>query len=281
VDAGDIRLVPQTRWFFVNNWIQNRKGEPMHPSSQFGSKTAALTAALLLVGTAGAQDARPAAPAAVPQVQKMTIYNGFVPTVSYSVQGGSPRLQALSETLQFTENELNLTKELQKLRLGIVANEQTLDTLRTAQQLGIGPISTAGYAPCYAPPDSALKRALIPGLAQAAAPAMAYELINLREQVQTELQAEQRKAVAPVCGEPPARQNAQPLAPGAGPVAAPPAAPVMVPAQAVPQQLPMPLDPVAFQQMVRQNQERVRRQIMQTQQQMMQMQQRQIMRVQR
>src|SRR5207253_5338143 len=157
--------------------------------SEFGSKTAALVAVLLLVGSAGAQQAAPAAPAAVPQVQKMIIYNGSVPTVSYTVQGGSPRLEALAQKLQFTENEINLTGELQKLRLGIVANEQTLDTIRTAQQLGLGPISTPASAARYAPPDSALKRALIPGLAQAATPAVAYELINLREQVQTELQA--------------------------------------------------------------------------------------------
>src|SRR5262245_10627514 len=113
----------------------------MHPTS----KTAALVAALLLVGTAEAQEARAAPPAAVPQVQKMTIYNGPVPTVSYSVQGGSPHLQALSQALQFTENEINLTTELQKLRLGIVVNEQTLDALRTSQALGLGPISTPGY----------------------------------------------------------------------------------------------------------------------------------------
>jgi hypothetical protein len=189
--------------------------------------------------------------------------------------------------LQFTENELILTKELQKLRIGIVANEQTLDTLRTSQQLGLGPISTPGYAPCYAPPDSALKSALIPGLTQEATPAMAFELINLREHVQTELQAEQGKAAAAVRGEPPARQNAQPVAPPAGPVAAPPAAPVIVPSRAAPQRLPVPLDAVAFQQMVRQNQERVRQQIMQTRQQNMQRQQeimqrhlQQIMRVQ-
>ncbi len=242
----------------------------MHPTSQVGSKTAVLVAALLLVGTAAAQEAKPAAPAAVPQVHKMIIYNGPVPTVSYSVQGGSPRLQALVQTLQFTENELNLTGELQKLRLGIVANEQTRDTLRTWQQLGLGPISTPGSAACYPPADSALKMALIPGLAQEATPAMAYELINLLEQVQTELQAEQGKVVAAVRGEPPARQNAQPVAP----LAVPPAAPVLVPAHAVPQQPPMPLDPVAFQQMVHQNQERVRQQIMQTQRQIMQRHQR-------
>src|SRR5262249_1781202 len=150
------------------------------------------------------------------------IYNGSVPMVSYSVEGGSPHLQALSQTLQFTENELTLTGELQKLRLGIVANEQTLDTLRTSQALGLGPVSTPGSAACAAPPDSALKSALIPGLAREATPAMAYELINLREQLQTELQAEQGKAAATVRGEPPVRQKAQPVAPVAGPpVAAP------------------------------------------------------------
>ena len=58
-----------------------------------------------------------------------------------------------------------------------------------------------------------------------------------------------------------------PAAPVAGPVAAPQ---VRFPAQAVPQQRPMPLDPVAFAQIVRQNQERVRQQILQTQQQIMQ-----------
>jgi hypothetical protein len=219
-------------------------------------------AALLLVGTAGAQEAKPAAPAAVPQIHKMTIYNGPVATVSYSVEGGSPHLQALCQALQFTENELTLTAELQKLRLGIVVNEQTLDRLRTWQQLGLGPISTPGYAACYAPPDSALKCALIPGLAREATPTTAYELINLWEQLQTELQAEQAKAATAVRGEPPARQNVQPAAPVAEPVAA---------AQAVPQQLPMPLDPVpSFEQRVRQNQEMMRQQFRQMQQQIMQ-----------
>jgi hypothetical protein len=240
----------------------------MHSTSRFGSTTAALVAVLLLAGTTVAQEARPAAPAAVPQVHKLTIYNGVVPTVSYSVHGGSPHLQALYQALQFTENEITLTTELQKLRLGIVANEQTLDTLRTAQQLGLGPIGTPGYVACYASPDSALKSALIPGLAQAATPAVAYELINLREQVQTELQAEQDKTVAEVRGEPPARQNALPVAPVAGSVAVPQ---VGFSGQPVPQQLPTRLDlqqVFAFQQRVRQNQQMVRQQMMQAQQQM-------------
>jgi len=222
----------------------------VHPPSLFGSKAAALVTALLLAGPVGAQEARPAAPAAVPRVNKMTIYNGPVPLVSYSVQGGSPRLQALAQTLQYTENELNLTNELQKLRLGIVVNEQTLDAVRTSQHLGFGPISTPGYATCYAPPDSALKRALIPQLAHEATPAMAYELINLREQVQTALRAEQNKAVPAARAEPPARQNAQPVAPVAVPQPEPPAADP----QAVAQRPPVPLEQqvLAFQQQVRQ-----------------------------
>ena len=75
------------------------------------------------------------------------------------------------------------------------------------------------------------------------------------------------------------RQDTPPAPPAAGPVAVPTKAPVAgpaaapqvrFPARAVPQQRPMPLDPVAFQQMVRQNQEKVRQQILQTQQQIMQ-----------
>lgn len=75
------------------------------------------------------------------------------------------------------------------------------------------------------------------------------------------------------------RQDAQPAPPVAGPVAVPPKAPVAgpvaappvrFPARVVPQQRPMPLDPVAFQRMVRRNQEKVRQQILQTQQQIMQ-----------
>jgi hypothetical protein len=278
---------------FVNNGIQNRNGETMHPASRFGSKTKALMAALLLVGTAGAQEVPPAALAAVPKVYRTTVYNGTVPTVSYAVQGGSPHLQALAQALQYTENELNLTGELQKLRLGIVANEQTLDTVRTSQALGLGPISTPGAAACYPPPDSALKQALIPGLAREATPAAAYQLINLREQVLTELQAEQDKMVGAVPGAPRAMPNAQPVAPAAaaqavahqvppppvGPAAAPqvvareiPLPQIIVPAPAAPRQVPDPLTQqvLAFQQQVRQNQEMVRQRILQTQQQVMQ-----------
>jgi hypothetical protein len=136
-----------------------------------------------------------------------------------------------------------VTGELQQLRLGIVHNENTLEALRASQQLGLGPVSTPGYA-CYAPPDSALKSALIPGLAKEAQPAKAYELINLWEQLQTELQAEQANAAGVVRAGPPAGQDAHPVAAAAGPVAAPrPEAPVAAP-QVVARQPPMP--PVRF-----------------------------------
>lgn len=157
---------------------------------------------------------RPAALAAVPQVRKMNIYNGPVPTVAYSVQGGSSQLQALVQTLQSTENEFNLASESPKTR---------------------------------------------PGLAQDTS-ALADELVKLREQVQTQLQAEQAKAVAAACGEPPAWQK-PPVPPLAHSLAVP---------RAVAQQSGMLRDPVAFAQMVRQNQEKVRQQILQTQQQMLQ-----------
>jgi hypothetical protein len=180
----------------------------------------------------------------------MTIYNGAVPTVSYYVQGGSPRVEALAQTLQYTDNELNLTNELQKLRLGIVVNEQTVDAVRTSQALGFGPISTPASATCDAPTDSALKRALIPGLAQEATPAMAFELINLREQVQTQLQAEMKKVGAAVVGQPPATQNVQPVAAVAVPPSEGLAGGAVASPQGVLQQPPTPSDSQALEHQV-------------------------------
>jgi hypothetical protein len=241
---------------------------------RYASKAVALVAALLLVGTTRADDPKPAAQPVVPVVNKTTIYNGQVPTVSYTVQGGSPHLQALARSLQFTENEIGVTEELQRLRLGIVANEQTLDAVRTSQALGIGPIPTPGYAAaCYSSTDSDLKRALIPGLACEATPATAYELINLWELQQTQLQAEQGRAAPAPRVELPANPNLQPVA-STGPlmsiphVGAPVAGPIAASrtlgpqatltgsfaAQAAPQPPPGPMNAqqvLAFQQMVR------------------------------
>jgi hypothetical protein len=225
----------------------------------------ALGTILVLVAAAGADEVKPAAPAALPQINKLTTFNGPVATVSYSVQGGSPHLEALAQTLQFTENELSVANELQKLRLGMVVNEQTIDRVRTSQALGLGPLSTPSYAACYAPSDSALKRAMIPQLAQEATPAMAYGLINLREQVQTQIQAEQKKVTTAARVEQPATQIAQPapVPPVADPAAAartvaPPAQLATHSAQAAPQQPVVPPDSaleqqvLAFQQQVRQ-----------------------------
>ena len=251
----------------------------MYLPLRFSSNTVAIATVLLLVGVATADEASPATPLPVPQVNKLTIYNGAVPTVNYSVQGGSPHVQALAQTLQFTENELNVTNELQKLRLGIVLNEQTLDRVRTSQALGFGPLSTPGYAAGSGLPDSALKRALIPQLAQESTPAMAYELINLREQVQTELQAEQKKAITAMRAGPPAIPNAQPVAPMASPVAA--ARPTQLAAispQAAPHQPVMP-QYSALEQQVSAFQQQVRQRIMGVQQ--LQVQQLQAMGIQR
>jgi hypothetical protein len=206
----------------------------------------------------------------------MTIYNGSVPMVSYSVEGGSPHLLALSQALQFTENELTLTGELQKLRLGIVANEQTLDTLRTSQALGLGPISTPGYAACSVPPDSAPEESAATRAGPGSHAGRGLELIYLREQLQTELQAEQGTAVATLQGEPPTRLKAQPIAPVARPVAGPQSkamvtGPVAA-AQAVPQQLPTP-GPFALPQTVGPNQDTLRQQVLRMQQQILQSQQ--------
>src|SRR5262249_31584424 len=134
----------------------------MCPQFHISSKATAFIATLLLVSAASAAEDKPAAPAAIPQIYKTTIMNGPVATVSYTVQNGSPHLQALAQSLQFTENELSVTNELQKLRLGMVVNEQTLDTVRTSQALGLGPISTPSYAAGCGSPESALKMALIP-----------------------------------------------------------------------------------------------------------------------
>jgi hypothetical protein len=222
----------------------------MRLPSRFGPKVTTLVAALLLVATAGAGEAGPVVPAG-PEIHKTTIYNGLVPTVTYTAENGSPRLQALCQELSFTENELNLTGQLQQLRQGIVANEQTLQTLQTSRQLGLGPIGRPGLAARYAPPDSALKTALIPGLAREAKPTTAYQLIALREQVQTELLAEQGKPAGAANVVPPALPNALPAAPAAGAAAAPRPAAVLWPAKTPPaaaanapraaaQQLPMP-----------------------------------------
>jgi hypothetical protein len=240
-------------------------------------------------------------------IDKVVIANGLAHTVKYFVKGGSPRLQALVRRVEWTENELSVIEQLQLLKLDTVVNERRVAAFRTTQLTN--PYYLPGFLPFSIATDnggdgaSCLQRALTGQLAYEATPEAALQLIGFLEQMQTELDAElkaltpqeqkavqgpidalrPRVAALPRSNVPPPRP--QPVVPEA-PVAVPPKAPVAgpvaalqvrFPAQAVPQRFPMQQDPGAFEQMVRQNQERVRQQIMQTQQQIIQQHQLQIM----
>src|SRR5262249_60979208 len=74
-----------------------------------------------------AEQGRPA-----PQINKLTIYKGSTKTVTYIVQGGSPRLRARVRALQYVENEVTLVEQLQQLKMDYVANERLLEGLRTS-----------------------------------------------------------------------------------------------------------------------------------------------------
>lgn len=137
----------------------------MHPPSWLtGSPVLLVT--LLSVGAAGAQEVRPGDPAL--HVHQLTITNGSVPTVAYFVQGGSPHQQALYRSLQFTENELTVVEEVQRLRM--VAS--TGETAGWSPGCGLLPgFSYPGYGSDFGYP----------------AAENALQLIGLREEIQTEL----------------------------------------------------------------------------------------------
>lgn len=136
-----------------------------------------LTAFVLTTGPLPAQEAWPA-----PQVNKLTIYNGTNKTVTYSVQGGSPRLRARFRKLQFAENEVILVEQLQQLKMAYVANELALEGLRAG-----GP-AAKGFGR-----ESSIKIALAGVLAEEATPEAAIRLIDLLEQAETEVETELRK----------------------------------------------------------------------------------------
>jgi hypothetical protein len=234
-------------------------------------------------------------------IDKLDIENGLAHTVKYFVKGGSPRLQALVRRVEWTENELSVIEQLQLLKLDTVVTERRGAAFRTAQLTnpyfppGFIPPSIATDNGCYG--ASSLQRALTGQLAYEATPQAALQLIGFLEQQQTQLDAElkalppqeKKEAQGPIDAlrprlaalprgdvPPPA---VPPKAPEAGPVAVPPNAPVAravaspqvsFPAQAVPQQLLTPLDPVAFQQMLRQNPENAGQLIMKMGQQIQQ-----------
>ncbi len=236
-----------------------------------------ITVIFAVCGPASAQAIAPAGSGVT--IDKVDVYNGPAHTVKYVVTGGSPRLQALVRRVEWAENELSVIEQLQLLKLDTVVNERRVAAFRTAQLTnpyyppGFIPLSFAANNGCDG--VSPLQRALSGQLAYEATPQAALQLIGFLEQQQTELDME-LKALPPQ--EKKAAQGpVDALRPRVAALARydvppPPPQPVVPPrtAQALPQQFPTPLDPVGFQQMVRQNQETVRQQIMQTQQQVMQ-----------
>ncbi len=226
-----------------------------------------ITVILAVCGPARAQPIAPAGSGVT--IDKVVVDNGQAHTVKYYVKGGSPRLQALVRRVEWTENELSVIEQLQLLKLDTVVHERRVAAFRTAQLTN--PYFPPGFIPLSIATDngcdgaSSLQRALTGQLAYEATPQAALQLIGFLEQQQTQLDAE-LKALPPQ-----ERKEAQ------GPIDAlrprlaalprgdvPPPLPqpvvprqVRFPAQAVPQQLPMPREPVAFQQRVRQNQAEV------------------------
>ena len=221
----------------------------------------------VVVESAWSQELAP--PGSDVSIHKLVIETGFSHTVKYYVEGGSPRLQALVRRVEWAENELSVIEQLQLLKLDTVVNERRVAAFRTEQ------LTNPDYPPGFLPPPlatgnggngaSPLQRALGRQLASEATPAAALQLIGFLEHLQTQLDAElkalppqeKKEAQGPIDALRP-RLAALPR----GDVPPPPPQPgvprqVSFPAQAVPQQLPMPLDPGAFQQRVRQNQAEV------------------------
>jgi hypothetical protein len=237
-----------------------------------------LTGIFAVCGPAAAQALAPAGSGVT--VHQLIVENGLAHTVRYFVSGGSPRLHALVRRVEWAENELIVVEQLQMLKLDTVMNERRIAAFRTAQ------LTNPYYAPGFFPYPLAtdigydgagsLQRALKGQLAVAATPEATLQLIGFLELMQTELDAElkalppqeqqavqgpidalrPRLAALPRGTVPPSRL--QPVA----------SRPVPFPTQAVPPQRPTPPDPVALQQRVRQDQEKVRQQIQQMQPQM-------------
>ena len=234
-------------------------------------------------------------------IDKVAVDNGSAHTVKYFVKGGSPRLQALVRRVEWTENEMTVVEQLQLLKLDTVVNERRIAAARTTQ------LTNPYFPPGFIPPPigsdhgwggaSSLQKALTGQLAYEATPQAALQMIGFLEQQQTQLDAElkalppqEKKAVqgpidalrprlaalsrsdVPAPAVPQQAPVAEAVAvPRSAPVAGLVAAPkVSFPAQAVPRQPLAPLDPVAFQRMVRQNPENASQLIMKMGQQVQQ-----------
>jgi hypothetical protein len=267
----------------------NEKGFLMLPQFRFVAITTAIFA---VSGSATAQEIAPANSGV--SIYKLAVDNGLAHTVKYYVTGGSARLQALVRRVEWAENELSVVEQLQLLKLDTVVNERRVAAFRTAQ------ITNPFYPPGFSPPPfptgyggdgaSSLQKALKWQLAGEATPQAALQMIGFLEQVQTQLNAElkalppqeKKAAQGPVDDLRPRLaaltrrdvplEQPQPVAPVAAPQVrlpvpqrqpvAPMAAPQFrIPAQAIQQQLP--LDPVALQQMLRQQFTQVQQQLLQ------------------
>jgi hypothetical protein len=248
---------------------------------------------------AGAQQIAP--PGSGVTIDKVVVDNGQAHTVKYVVKGGSPRLQALVRRVEWTENELSVVEQLQLLKLDTVVNERRVAAARTTQ------LTNPYFPPGFIPPSlggvngwdcsSPLQKALTGQLAYEATPQATLQLIDFLEKQQTELDKElkalppqeKKAAEGPIDAlrprlaalsrsdvPAPAVPQQAPVAeavavPRSAPVAGLVAAPkVSFPAQAVPRQPLAPLDPVAFQRMVRQNPENASQLIMKMGQQVQQ-----------
>jgi hypothetical protein len=144
--------------------------------------------------------AQPIAPAgAGVTINRMVIDNGPIRTIKYSVNGGSPRLQALVRRVEWTENELSVVDQMQLLKLDTIVNQRQQTAYRTAQ------LSNPYFPPGFSPlaigahngyGESSLQNALSGQLAFEATPQAAMQLIGSLEKMQTDLDAE-LKALPP------------------------------------------------------------------------------------
>ncbi len=138
----------------------------------------ALLAIFPFVGPARAADKNDRSAAPRPTVSKMTITVANLPTVYYSVQNGTPRLNAVYRLLGYAENEFTLVMQLQELKFDYVRNERT----REARTMSGG---YGSYAPSP-PGESTLKFGLSQDLAAEGTPDAAVQAIRLLEKAESD-----------------------------------------------------------------------------------------------
>jgi hypothetical protein len=115
-----------------------------------------------------------------PTVSKMTITVGSLPAVYYSVQNGTPHLNAVYRLLGYAENEFTLVMQLQELKFDYVRNERVREALTMS-----GPGLYGSYA-SHPPGESTLKYGLSQGLAAEGTPDAAVKAIQLLEKAETD-----------------------------------------------------------------------------------------------